>query len=226
MTSRVLFILTNTDYLRPQIPTGVWVEEYAIPLRMLRQQDIQVVVSSPEGGTVPIDPKSLESFDAESYADELNLLNDSKPLANINETEFDAVFIPGGHGPLIDLPTHPKVKAILRYFDAYRKPIVALCHGLAALTKVTTTAGKPLVEGREVTGFSNEEETGTGLDDVVPFAIEDRLREQGAKYVKARKPFESMVVVDGHFITGQNPASSRAVAEKLIEQLKSAKSAS
>jgi putative intracellular protease/amidase len=217
---RVLFILTNSNQLTPDVPTGVWAEEYAVPLRMLRDQQAQVTLASPQGGTVPIDENSLKDFDVEAYANELAELKTTLPLDQVDESSYDAVFFPGGHGPVVDLPDNAKVQTIIRSFNAQQKPIGAVCHGLAALMKATDDQGKPVVEGRQVTGFANAEEDAVGLSKAMPYLIEERLRQLGAKYVKADQPFASKAVVDGHIVTGQNPASSADTARKFIEALK------
>lgn len=220
MKKKALFILTSHDRITDLIPTGVWLEEYAKPLKMLRDKDVQVVVASPSGGRVPIDPKSLEEIDQKAYAAEIQLLQDSRPLDTVDIADFDAVYFPGGHGPMYDLPDNPRVKELLKAFDVHHKPIAAVCHGVAALLAAEGADGKPLLRGRQVTGFSNSEEELGGLANQLPYLLEDRMRELGARYRKADQDFEALVLVDGHLITGQNPASSQLVAEKLLERLK------
>ncbi|MFW7382202.1 MAG: type 1 glutamine amidotransferase domain-containing protein [Oligoflexus sp.] len=220
MSRKVLFILTNHDRITDIIPTGTWLEEYAKPLKMLRDKGAEVVVASPSGGKVPIDPNSLKDVDQDQYRAEIQLLEDSKPLDAVDIAEFDAVYFPGGHGPLFDLPDNPRVKELLNAFDSRNKTIAAVCHGVAALLAAEGHNGQPLLKGKQVTGFANSEEEAVGLDKAVPYLLEDRLRELGADYRKAPKDFDALVLVDGHIITGQNPASSVGVAEKLIEQLK------
>lgn len=219
MSKKVLFILTSHDRITDIIPTGIWLEEYAKPLKMLRDQGAHVVVASPGGGKVPIDPNSLKDIDQKTYEQEIKLLDDSRPLDVIDISEFDAVYFPGGHGPVFDLPDNPRVKELLRAFDERDKPIAAVCHGVAALLAAEGRDGRPLVKGRQLTAFSNSEEEAVGLLKEMPYLIEDRLRELGAHYRKAPQNFEAFVLVDGNLITGQNPASSTGVAEKLIEQL-------
>jgi len=220
MSRKVLFILTNHDRITDIIPTGVWLEEYAKPLKMLKNKGAEIVVASPLGGKVPIDPNSLKDVDQKFYQAEIQLLEDSKPLESMDIADFDAVYFPGGHGPVFDLPDNTRVKELLKAFDSRDKPIAAVCHGVAALLAAEGRNGDSLLKGRQVTGFANSEEEAVGLSKDMPYLIEDRLRELGADYHKAPRDFDALVLVDGNLITGQNPASTEGVAEKIIELLK------
>lgn len=216
---KALFIVTNANELAPGYPTGIWAEEFAVPYRSLSKAGVEVTVASPKGGAVPIDENSLKDFDQREWSQELAVLKDSVELGKINGDDYELVFFPGGHGPVIDLPDNDKVQQIISRFDEKKKTIGAVCHGLAALLNAKNQKGDFVISGRKVTGFSNAEEKAVGLDKVMPYLIEDRLVEVGAKYQKADQDFGAKVVVDGHIVTGQNPASSKLVGKELKAQL-------
>ncbi len=216
----ILFIVTSADALAPGHPTGVWLEEYAIPYVALSEAGIGVEVASPKGGQGPIDPKTVPDAKAAArWEKALAALARTKPLAEVAADDFDAVFIPGGHGPMVDLAADPVVAALIGDFARSGKIVAAVCHGPAALLGVTTPDGQPFLKDRRVTGFTNGEETVAQLQTVVPFLLEDRLRESGAKYEHGLVPFACYIVTDGALITGQNPASSEAIAKTLMEAL-------
>ena len=216
----VLFIVTSADTLAPGHPTGVWLEEYAIPYVALSEAGIQVTVASPGGGQGPIDPKTKPDAKAAArWEKALAALSRTQPLAGVAEADFDAVFIPGGHGPLVDLATDPAVAALIGAFVRSGKLVAAVCHGPAALLDVTGPDGQAFLKDRKVTGFTNGEETLAKLQTVVPFLLEDRLRAAGAKFEHALIPGTCHVVSDGALITGQNPASSEAIAKTLMDAL-------
>lgn len=217
---QVLFIVTNADTLAPGHPTGVWLDEFAIPYVALSEGGIGVTVASPRGGAGPIDPKTTPSEKTPArWEPALAALAETKPLRTVAEPDFDAVFVPGGHGPMVDLAIDPEVAALVGAFVRAEKIVAAVCHGPAALLQVEGADGAPLLKDRKVTGFTNGEEMLAGLQTVVPFLLEDRLRAAGAKYERAITPGGCYVVRDGNLITGQNPASSEAVAKCLMEAL-------
>ncbi len=225
---KVLIVLTSHDRLGDSgEKTGFWLEEFASPYYRLKDAGVAVTLASPLGGQPPLDPKSHQAdaqtgdtrrFDADPAARE-DLANTAK-LAAVNVADFDAVFYPGGHGPLWDLYADADSIALIEGFVAAGKPVAAVCHAPAVLLRARTPAGEPLVRGRRVTGFSNSEEAAVGLVEVVPYLLEDELKALGGQYQKAAD-WQPLAVVDGLLITGQNPASSEAVAKALIELLQS-----
>jgi putative intracellular protease/amidase len=217
---QVLIIVTSADSLAPGHPTGVWLDEYAIPYVALSEAGIGVTVASPKGGPGPIDPKTAPNEKTPArWTPALAALAETKPLSEVSQAEFDAVFIPGGHGPMVDLASDPSVASLIGAFARAGKIVAAVCHGPAALLQVEGADGAPLLKDRKVTGFTNAEEMLAGLQAVVPFLLEDRLRAAGAKVERAIAPGGCHVVRDGDLITGQNPASSEAVAKSLMEAL-------
>ncbi|MFD1096150.1 type 1 glutamine amidotransferase domain-containing protein [Salegentibacter chungangensis] len=224
---KVLFVLTSHDELGDTgNKTGFWIEEFANPYYTLLDKGADITVATPKGGKAPIDPNS-DSPDAQTedtkrfHKDEATqkLINNTVKLEDVNPDDYDAVFYPGGHGPLWDLAEDKTSIKIIESFNAKQKPIGFVCHAPAALKNVKKENGEPLVKGKKVTGFTNTEEEAVQLKDVVPFLVEDMLRENEAIYSKAGD-WEAYALVDGNLITGQNPASSGLVANKLFEMLK------
>ncbi|WP_336829673.1 type 1 glutamine amidotransferase domain-containing protein [Sphingobacterium multivorum] len=223
---KVLVVLTSHDQLgNTGEKTGFWVEEFAAPYYVLQDAGVDVTIASPKGGQPPIDPKSaLPDFQTEATkrfdADkELQTkLANSLALDTINEQDYDAIFYPGGHGPLWDLTNDKTSIALIESFWAHNKPVAAVCHAPAVFRFVKDSNGQPLVKGKKVTGFSNSEEEAVQLTAVVPFLVEDELVKLGAQYSKG-EDWHSYVVKDGHLITGQNPASSEETAKALFTLL-------
>lgn len=213
----ILMVVTSHDRIDEAHPTGLWLEEFAIPYEMFIEAGYDVAVASTRGGAAPIDPRSLS--DREKFKPEtLAALEKTSPLGDVKLAGFDAVFFPGGHGTMYDLPSDAKVAETVAHFLTGDQPIALVCHGPAALAGTILPDGSPAAAGRKVTGFTNDEERAVELDDDMPFLLETRLREQGATFVGASN-FVEHVVVDGNLITGQNPASSAAAARALLEQL-------
>ncbi len=222
----ILMVLTSHDQLGTTgHKTGFWLEEFAAPFYVFQDAGAKITLASPLGGQPPLDPKTdepafqtaaTERFkqDAASQA----LLASTLKLSEINASEFDAVFYPGGHGPLWDLAEDPFSIALIETLHAAGKPVATVCHAPGVLRHTCKPGGSPLVQGLKATGFTNSEEEAVQLTEIVPFLVEDMLQEKGAKYEKGADwlPF---AVVDGHLITGQNPASSELVAEKLLAML-------
>ncbi len=216
----ILIVTTSADALDPQHPTGLWLEEFAVPFNALRAAGHDIVVASPQGGRVPLDPKTNpDDTQKREWAAALAALEQTVPLSSVHADDFAAIFLPGGHGPMVDLVHDAHVQALLADFDRAAKPIAALCHGPAALLHAKAHDGQPLVAGRKVTGFSNMEEKLVLLSDVVPFLLQDALKEQGGLYESALLPLMAHVVQDGLLLTGQNPASSEPLAKLLIKVL-------
>ncbi len=223
---KVLFVLTSHSELgNTGKKTGFWIEEFAAPYYAMANKGADITIASPKGGQPPIDPKS-EAPDAQTeatkryYADaELKeKLAHTKKLTEVNATDFDAVFYPGGHGPMWDLYDDKNSIALIENFWAAGKPVAAVCHAPSALLNVKDEKGEPLVKGKKVTGFTNSEEEGVQLTNVVPYLLEDELKELGGSYSKG-SDWSSYVVEDGMLITGQNPASSEDAAKKLLALL-------
>lgn len=217
---KVLFVLTSHNQLgNTGEKTGFWTEEFATPYYALTDQGIEVTIASPKGGQPPVDPKSdlpenstasTKRFNADKQAKEK--LSRSIPLANVNQKDYDAVFYPGGHGPMWDLAENKQSAKLIESFYQHKKPIAFVCHAPAALQHVA------LIKGKKLTAFTNTEEAAVKLDKVVPFSLEDMLKAKGAKFEKG-PDWQPYAVTDGLLITGQNPASSELVAKKLIALL-------
>lgn len=226
MNMKVLMVLTSHSELGDTgKKTGFWVEEFAAPYYVLADAGVDITIASPKGGQPPIDPSSTTK-DAETDAtrrfDQDKELQEklahSKKLEEVDADDFDAVFYPGGHGPLWDLANDLKSIALIEKFNDQNKPLAFVCHAPAALANVEDNK-EPLVRGKNVTGFTNSEEEAVGLTDVVPFLIQDKMNQLGANYSKA-DDWNSYVLVDGNLITGQNPASSEKAAQELLKMLK------
>ena len=222
---KVLFVVTSHDQLgNTGEKTGFWSEEFAAPYYDLADRGIQIDIASPLGGQPPIDPKSADpasaTEDTKRFDKDTELLNKLKhtlKLANVKETDYDAVFYPGGHGPLWDLTKDKNSKALIASFYTNNKPIAFVCHAPGVLKDVKVNE-EYLVKGKKLTGFSNTEEAAVGLTNVVPFLLEEVLQANGGIYSKTEN-WQPYAVEDGLLITGQNPASSKLVAQKLIEKL-------
>jgi len=224
---KILMVLTSHDRLGDTgHKTGFWLEEFAAPYYVFKDAGAEVVLASPKGGQPPLDPKS-DAPDAQTAAtvrfnedaDALSALAGTLRLKDVVDGEFDAVFYPGGHGPLWDLAEDAdSIRLIEQAFSA-GKPVAAVCHGPAVFRHTRGALGEPLVKDKRVTGFSNEEEAAVGLADVVPFSLEDALKKNGARYERGPL-WQSYVVVDGRLVTGQNPASSEAAAEDVVRLLR------
>ncbi len=227
---KVLIVLTSHSELgNTGQKTGFWIEEFAAPYYAMADAGANLTIASPKGGQPPIDPKSeapeaqtlaTKRFHADSELKEK--LSKTVKLSNVNQGDYDAVFYPGGHGPLWDLANDTTSIALIEDFYKNQKPVAFVCHSPGALIKVKAPNGEPLVKGKEVTGFSNTEEEGVKLTDVVPFLLEDEIKKLGGKYSKGAD-WGSYTKQDGLLITGQNPASSEAVAKLLLKTLKDKK---
>jgi len=226
MLMNILMVLTSHDQLGDTgKKTGFWLEEFAAPYYVFRDAGATITLASPKGGQPPLDPKSdapdaqtpaTERFKADLEANAQ--LAATHPLSDIDIADYDAVFYPGGHGPMWDLANDSNSIALIQNALAANKPVAAVCHAPAALKNVKNADGTPLVQGKSVTGFSNSEEDAVGLSDIVPFMLEDTLKEQGGAYSRG-DDWAVHVVEDGLLITGQNPASSEEAAERLLAKL-------
>jgi len=222
----ILMVLTSHDQLGDTgNKTGFWLEEFAAPYYAFKDAGVNITLASPKGGQPPIDPSSdaegAQTADTERFKQDAAAqqhLATTNTLAQVDAKDFDAVFYPGGHGPLWDLAESQDSRALIEAFSQQDKPVAAVCHAPAVFRHTKKADGKPLVSNHRVTGFSNSEEEAVGLTQVVPFLLEDMLKENGGSYERA-EDWQSFVVEDGFLITGQNPASSTATAEALIKKL-------
>lgn len=227
---KILIVLTSHALLgNTGEKTGFWIEEFATPYYYLVDNGAKVTLASPEGGQPPIDPTSdkpeNQTESTKRFKNDEALqkkLSKTLKLSEISAKEYDAVFYPGGHGPLWDLAESEVSANLIESFYNADKPVAFVCHAPAALKNVKNVSGEPLVKGKKVTGFTNSEEELVGLTDVVPFLVEDMLKENGGIYSKSND-FEAYALEDGLLITGQNPASSQKVAELLLTKLESKK---
>jgi putative intracellular protease/amidase len=222
----VLMVMTSHDKLGDTgKKTGFWLEEFAAPYYTLKDAGAKITVVSPLGGQPPLDPKSDEP-DAQTDAtkrfkgdaDAQAVLASTGKLADVNAADFDAVFYPGGHGPLWDLAQDKTSIALIETMAAAGKPVAVVCHAPGVLRDVKAADGSPLVKDKKVTGFTNTEEEAVGLTKVVPFLVEDMLKKNGGIYSKGAD-WQSYVLTDGTLVTGQNPASSEEAAKALIKLL-------
>lgn len=223
---KILIVLTSHSALgNTGNKTGFWIEEFAAPYYILEAAGADITIASPLGGQPPIDPKSDEAatqtpatirFKSDAVLQQL--LANTQKLTDISADDFDAVFYPGGHGPLWDLTNDIDSIALIEEFWDSKKPIAAVCHAPAVLLNAKDENGNYLIKGKRVTGFTNSEEEAVKLTDVVPFLLEDELIKKGGLYSK-KEDWASYSVTDGLLITGQNPGSSEAVAESLLKLL-------
>jgi putative intracellular protease/amidase len=216
--SNILCVVTSHANIDEEHATGLWLEEYAGAFRIFRDGGLEVTTVSPHGGPVPIDPRSRnDQSDAEASA----ALQTTKMLHEAGDVmQYDAIYIPGGHGAMFDLAQSVPLKALLSEFDAQGKIVASICHGPAAFVDAIR-AGEPktLVSGRRMTCFTDDEERETGLADRMPFLLASKLREQGANVVEG-KPWSDHVEVDGTWVTGQNPQSTASTARAILAALK------
>ncbi|MCJ8317816.1 type 1 glutamine amidotransferase domain-containing protein [Idiomarina sp.] len=224
---KVLMVLTSHDKLGDtEHKTGFWVEEFAAPYYVFVDAGVDVTLASPKGGKPPMDPNSTAP-DAQTEATERlekdstaqHKLETTCTLDDVDPDDFDAIFYPGGHGPLWDLTNNEQSIKLIEHFWSKGKPVSAVCHAPAVLLNAKTPSGDPIVQGRTVTGFSNTEEAAVELTNVVPFLLEDELTAKGGHYRKV-DDWQAYAVQDGMLITGQNPASSEQTAQRLLDVLR------
>ena len=226
---KILIILTSHAELgNTGQKTGFWLEEFAAPYYVFKDANVDIVLASPAGGQPPLDPKSDEPSAQTGATDRFRTdpaaqtaLAQTRKLGRFNSeelAEFDAVFYPGGHGPLWDLAEDDHSIALIESMIATGKPVAAVCHAPAIFRHTKGVNGAPLVQGKSVTGFTNSEEAAVGLSDIVPFLVEDMLKANGGRYVK-KDDWQSHAIVDGLLVTGQNPASSAEAAKALLHLL-------
>lgn len=224
---KILMVLTSHDRMGDTgHETGFWLEEFAAPYYVFKDAGAEITLASPKGGLPPVDPNSQaeealtqETRRFEADAEARSQLAETRKLAEVQVSDFDAVFFPGGHGPLWDLTGDPDVRRLIEGFLAAERPVAAVCHAPTVLLEARTPEGEPLVKGRKVTGFANSEEEAVGLTQVVPHLLEDALKAKGGRYERSDDDFAPFQVRDGLLVTGQNPASSASTARLLLEVL-------
>jgi putative intracellular protease/amidase len=224
---KILIVLTSHDKLgNTEQKTGFWLEEFAAPYYVFKDAGADVTLASPKGGQPPLDPKSDEP-DFQTQATERFKQDDSAQsalintvrLSEISPSEYDAVFYPGGHGPLWDLAEDPDSIALIETMFNSGKPVAAVCHAPGVLRHAKASNDSSLVDGKSVTGFSNSEEDAVQLTEIVPFLVEDELKSKGGVYSSA-DDWHPYVITDGNLITGQNPASSELAANAVLDLIK------
>jgi putative intracellular protease/amidase len=223
----ILMVLTSHDTLgNTGKKTGFWLEEFCAPYYTFIDAGASVTVASPKGGKPPLDPKSDAPEGQTDFTRRFKndpkaqaVLASTKKLPDVKAQDYDAIFYPGGHGPLWDLAEDPVSNILIETFYSAGKPVATVCHGPAVL-RHSMFNGEPIVKGKRVTGFTNSEEEAVQLTDIVPFLVEDELKRLGGRFEKTAD-WQSFAITDGHLITGQNPASSTAAAQELIKLLAS-----
>lgn len=224
---KILIVLTSHDQLGSTgMKTGFWLEEFAAPYYVFADAGVEITLASPKGGQPPLDPKSdepdfqtaaTERFKQDNAA-QVALANTFK-LSDTSTVDFDAVFYPGGHGPMWDLAEDRNSIALIEAMHSSGRPVAAVCHAPAVFRHAKAPDGTALIKGKSVTGFTNSEEDAVQLSDIVPFLLEDELKAIGANYTKG-DDWQPYVVTDGNLITGQNPASSELVAKTMLDSFK------
>jgi len=219
-STQVLIVVTSADQIRAGKPTGLWLEEFAVPYLKFKEAGFEITTASIKGGEAPVDPRSLvDQTKVQGWSLATAALKKTTPLAKVTPNQFAAIFLPGGHGAMFDLPNNSTLQRLLNQFARTDKVIAAVCHGPAGFVGARKGDGSPLVSGLTVTSFTDEEEKAMKLDKEMPFLLETKLKEQGAKFVTGEK-WANHVEVDGKLVTGQNPASSGGVADAIIQLLK------
>ncbi|WP_426703722.1 type 1 glutamine amidotransferase domain-containing protein [Staphylococcus shinii] len=219
MSKKVLFILTSRDQYDDGTPTGLWLEEASEPYNILTEADIAVDLTSIEGGAVPLDPNSTQNNELDKYSEFVAKIKDVPSIAEIDVAQYDAVYLPGGHGTVFDYAHNQQLSSILADFKDEDKIISSVCHGPSAFVGAKDKQGNFLVNGVTLTSFTDEEERAMGLENKVPFLTQTELENQGAKFI-TKENFSEHVETDSQFITGQNPQSSVAIGKALRDALK------
>jgi putative intracellular protease/amidase len=216
---RLLLVVTNHGLINDEPRTGVWFPEFSEPYEVFKNGDVEMTVASPQGGPSPIDPRKFPSAEEiGKVRDALEAMNSTQPLGKFKAEDFDGIFMPGGHGPMFDLAVDPHLKALLADFSTAGKPIGAVCHGPASLLDVPLHEGGTLLKGKRVTGYTRGEDATDALFQFMPFALQDKMTEEGADFV-AHEPRAVHVEVDGKLVTGQNPPSAVATAKAFLKVL-------
>ncbi|QBP42374.1 type 1 glutamine amidotransferase domain-containing protein [Paenisporosarcina antarctica] len=218
MTKKILMVLTSTDKMGEDNPTGTWLSEFADAYLAFKKQGYDVTVSSILGGKAPVDPASIDENTPQEILDAEKYLANTVSIEEVEMGEHEVIFLPGGHGTMFDFPENKKLQSLLREFYEADKYVVSVCHGPAGLVGATLSNGQPLVKGKRVSGFTDAEERETTLDSLMPFLLESKLRELGAT-VETVPNWSEHSVVDGKLITGQNPQSTPLVVKELLKKI-------
>lgn len=218
MAKKILMVVTNHTDIHEGKQTGIWLSEFAEAYLGFTNEGYDVTVASPLGGKGPIDPGSVDAHTPKEILNAAEHLENTRKLSEVSAANFDAIFLPGGHGTMFDLPENAKLQELLRDFYEAGKIVAAVCHGPAGLVGATLSNGQPLVAGKRVNAFTDREEADTGLGPSLPFLLESKLRELGAIFVAAPN-WSEHYEVDGNLITGQNPQSTVAVTKAVIERV-------
>ncbi|MFC0525124.1 type 1 glutamine amidotransferase domain-containing protein [Pontibacillus salicampi] len=219
MADKLLMIVTNAGWLDEDHKTGLWLSEFAEPYMEFTQAGYDVTVASVAGGEIPIDPNSISGEEPEEWEGVMEPLKDTQSLETVDPAQYVGVFLPGGHGTMVDFPNNRTMKRVLEPFVAEDKVIGSVCHGPAGFVGINDKDGNAFVDGKRMTSFTNEEEKDTELDGKVPFLLETRLTELGATFL-AEPNYTVHVEADGNLVTGQNPQSSLDTARKFLQKLK------
>ncbi|MFC5711753.1 type 1 glutamine amidotransferase domain-containing protein [Thalassorhabdus alkalitolerans] len=217
---RVLMVVTNHTTISDDHKTGLWLEEFAVPYNVFKEKGYEVKVTSIKGGEVPLDPNSIPEEKNEKWHEAEEELKNTAKLSSDDANGFDAVFLPGGHGTMFDFPDNETLQQVLQEFAEEDKVIGSVCHGPAGLVNVTYKDGTPLVKGKKVNAFTDEEERDMKLEKEMPFLLESKLREKGGEFVSGES-WKDFSVRDGNLVTGQNPMSSESAAHKVVEAIES-----
>lgn len=217
-TLSILMLVTGANQTLNGKPTGIWLEEFTVPYLLFAEAGYKITVASPKGGKVQIDPGSMTDGIPGEWKEAASCLDGTAQAGTLIAEDFDAIFLPGGHGTMFDLPNNAEVNRLITEFEAQGKVIAAVCHGPAGFVGVKKADGTSLVAGKRVTSFTDAEEAAAGMVEEMPFLLETKLREEGAEFVPAEL-WASHIEVDGTLVTGQNPASSGPAAEAVINLL-------
>ncbi|MEC0229998.1 type 1 glutamine amidotransferase domain-containing protein [Paenibacillus alba] len=216
---KILIVVTSANQIDSEKSTGLWLSEFAEPYIEFSKQGFDITVASPLGGKTPIDNNSLSADLSQEILNTEKFLANTIKVDEVESADHDAIFLPGGHGTMLDLPDNEKLQTLLREFYEAGKIVAAVCHGPAGLVHTKLSDGKFLVEGKRITAFTDSEEKAAGLDSLMPFLLESKLRQSGSSFVAA-PDWSDHYEVDGNLITGQNPQSTLSVAKEVIAKLK------
>lgn len=219
MKKNILIVVTSANQINSEKSTGLWLSEFAESYIEFSKHGFNITVASPLGGKTPIDKNSLSEELHQEILDTEKFLADTMKLDGAKASDYDAIFLPGGHGTMFDLPDNKNLQSLLKEFYESGKIVAAVCHGPAGLVNAKLSNGKYLVEGKRITAFTDSEEKAAGLDQYMPFLLESKLRQSGSSFVTA-PDWSDHYEVDGNLITGQNPQSTISVAKEIIAKLK------
>lgn len=217
-TKRILIVVTNHTKITDDHKTGLWLEEFAVPYNVFKEKGYDVKVTSILGGEVPLDPSSLPAEKNAKWEEAEKELTHTIKLSKEDAQGFDAIFLPGGHGTMYDFPNNETLLYILQQFAEDNRVIGAVCHGPSGLVNATFKNGTPLVKGKNITAFTDDEEREVKLDQHMPFLLETTLREKGGIF-SSRSNWTDYSIRDGNLVTGQNPQSSKSTSEKVVDAI-------